>query len=298
MPFFNVSGNLLVYRDSYQSTMITTRRNTNDSVPTVNYSVVTTNITYFNQFYNCTLSTLKFDMNCVRNNYYQAPVSSNQIYVNDYIKSYGFMTFQIMGFIFAIAHLLLKGLQIAKLDLSRTMHDAENNKNNKHSKVLSYIYTKMGLASLFSIHYLLYGSLYHMQLSPCLEKPLLPSVDKLFNGWTSSFLLLYSWQYLGFLIAYVWIIYFTCYMKNKDLPNFVWIILLILYIAGIGTRGMGGFVSSKSSYDTAVSIFGVCGELLELLSMAVCAIIDAIFWRAIRGKRKVSAALKSRVILM
>jgi hypothetical protein len=84
-------------------------------------------------------------------------------------------------------------------------------------------------------------------------------------------------------------------MKNKILPKYVWIILLILYVTGVGTRGMGGFVSSKSAYDTLVSLFGVFGELLELLTMAVCAIIDAIFWRAIR---KTKSMKKSRINLM
>lgn len=137
-----------------------------------------------------------------------------------------------------------------------------------------------------------------MGLEPCLKKPLLPSVDRLFNGWAGSFILLYIWQYIGILIAYGWIIYFTCFMKNKHIPNYVWVILLLLYIAGIGTRGMGGFVNSHSSYDTLVSLFGVFGELLEILTMLVCACIDAIFWRCIRKKRKQNNMVKSRVQLM
>lgn len=158
--------------------------------------------------------------------------------------------------------MIMKGLQICRLDLSRVMTSIKATESNKYSKVLSYVFTEFGLASLFSIHYLLYGSLYHMQLSPCLKNPPLPSVDKLFSGATGSFVLLYIWQYIGLLIIYIYTIYFTSYLKNKDVSNYVWIILLILYIAGVCTRGMGGFVGTQSSYDTLVSLFGVCGELL------------------------------------
>lgn len=82
MAFFSICGNLLVYRDFYQSTMVTTRRNPNDYYPTVNYTVVTRNTTYFKSYYNCTLSTLKYDMSCARDNYYQYSNPKDQVYVN------------------------------------------------------------------------------------------------------------------------------------------------------------------------------------------------------------------------
>lgn len=256
--FFRSCGNLLINRAFYQSVAITTRGNANDSVPTVNFSVVTTTPDYFKSFYNHTLSELKVDMNCVRDNYYYQSPYANNTYVSSYIQSSQFVCFEIIGFIFIAIAVVLKGVQVCRLDFSRVMVESKRTDAHKYVKVLSYLYTEMGLASLISIHYLLYGSLYHMVLTPCLQNPALPSVQKLFSGWTGTFVLLYIWQYLGLLIAYIWIIYFTCFLKRKDVPNYVWIILVVLYIAGIGTRGMGGFVSS-TSYDTLVSLLGVCG---------------------------------------
>lgn len=54
MAFFNICGNILVQRNSFQSASILTRRNINDSVPTVNFSVVTTSPTFFTSYYNTT----------------------------------------------------------------------------------------------------------------------------------------------------------------------------------------------------------------------------------------------------
>jgi hypothetical protein len=126
-----------------------------------------------------------------------------------------------------------------------------------------------------------------MLYSPCLTNPPLPSVNKLFSGSTGTFILLYIWQYIGLLIVYIYIIYFTSFLKTKEVSNYIWILLLMLYIAGVGTRGMGGFVGSQTPFDSMVSVFGVCGELLEIITMVICGLIDAIFWRAIRRKKKI-----------
>jgi len=258
MAFFRVCGFLLVNRNFYQAVPITTRANVNDTVPTVNFSVVTTTPSYFSDFYNTTLTELKVNMNCVRDNYYYQSPYANTTYVSSYLSSSQFVCYEIVGFLLVFAALIMKGLQICRLDFSKVMVESKRTDAHKYVKVLSYIYTELALASLISVHYLLYGSLYNFVLTPCLQNPALPSVQKLFSGWIGTFVLLYIWQYIGLLVAYIWIIYFTCFLKRKDVPNYVWIILAILYIAGVGTRGMGGFVST-TSYDTMVSLFGVCG---------------------------------------
>jgi hypothetical protein len=56
MGFFRSCGNLLVNQQLYQAVIVTTRLNINDSVPTVNFSVVTTTPSYFSVFYNHTLN--------------------------------------------------------------------------------------------------------------------------------------------------------------------------------------------------------------------------------------------------
>ena len=293
MAFFRSCGNLLVNRSFYTALPITTRGNATDSVPTINFSVVTTTPSYFATYYNRTLSELKVDMNCVRDNYYYQSPYANTTYVSSYISSTPFVGYEVVGFILIVMALIMKGLQVCRLDFSRVMTDSKRTNAHKYVKVLSFVYTEMAMASLISVHYLLYGSLYHIVLTPCLQNPALPSVQKLFSGWVGTFVLLYISQYIGLLVAYIWVIYFTCFLKRKDAPNYVWIILMILYIAGLGTRGMGGFVSS-TPYDAMVSVFGVCGELLELITIAVCAAVDGIFWRALRRKSKVAESSKNR----
>jgi hypothetical protein len=297
MGFFRSCGNLLVNQNFYQTVMVTTRSNNNDTVPTVNFTVVTTNTSAFNAYYNHTLSELKVDMNCVRDNYYDQGPYSDKTYVSSYIRSSVFMTFEIFGFIIIVLSLMMKAVQICKLDFCRMMTDIKRADVHKYSKVLSFVYTELGFASLISIHYLLYGSLYHMILTPCLKNPPLPSVQKLFSGWVGSFVLLYIWQYIGLLIAYICIIYFTCFQKKKEVANYVWIILLILYLVGVGSRGMGGFVSNLTPYDTMMSLFGVCGELLEITTIVMCSIIDGIFWRVLRRKSKIAEHKKSKIQL-
>lgn len=296
LAFFRQCGGLLVNRNFYQAVPITTRGNATDSVPTVNFSVVTTTPAYFASYYNHTLSELKVDMDCVRDNYYYQSPYANNTYVSSYIASTPFVGFEVVGFVLVVLAIIMKGLQICRLDFSRVMNESKRTDSHKYVKMLSYVYTEMGLASLISVHYLLYGSLYHIVLTPCLKNPALPSVQKLFSGWVGTFVLLYIWQYLGLLVAYIYIIYFTCFLKRKDVPNYVWIVLAVLYIAGIGTRGMGGFVGI-TPYDGMVSVFGVCGELLELITMVACGLIDAIFWRALRRTKRVAEATRSQVQL-
>lgn len=274
---------------------MTTRRNVNDTVPTVNYTIVTMEPSYFTPFYNTTLDTLKVNMNCVRDNYYNSTPYNDIVYVNQYIKSSGFVGFQVFGFFLIIISLILKGIQICKLDFCRTMYEMKKVETNRYSKVLSYVFVELAMASFISVHYLLYGSLYHMVLTPCLKNPPLPSVQRLFSGWVGTFILVYIWQFIGLVIFYVYVVYATFFLKKKEVATWIWILLLLLYIAGLGSRGLGGFVKD-TPYDTVVSLFGVCGELLELFTILVCAMVDGIFWRCFKGKsKKISNRSKIRI---
>jgi hypothetical protein len=46
------------------------RQSPTDIYPNVNFTLVTTKSDFFTNYYNQTLSLLKYDMNCVRDNYY------------------------------------------------------------------------------------------------------------------------------------------------------------------------------------------------------------------------------------
>jgi hypothetical protein len=164
----STSGNLLVNINSYSGYPITMRKYSNDTTPNINFSVVTITPSYFTKYYNQSLSVLKVDMNCARNNYYNPGIYGTQLYVSDYIKTSGFKAYLIFGFLFVIAHLICMSVQICKLDLSKMMCDIKKTEINKYNKILSFIIVEMALSSLTSIHYILYGSMYHMVLQPCL----------------------------------------------------------------------------------------------------------------------------------
>ncbi len=115
--------------------------------------------------------------------------------------------------------------------------------------------------SIISIHYVIYCSIYFIQLTPCLGNPMFYSVQKLFSGWYGTFILMYIWEYLGLLVAYIVIIYFVFFLKKKEIQSYIWILLLLLYIGGLGSRALGGFFKGND-YQIMVSLFGVCGELL------------------------------------
>lgn len=139
MAYFNICGNLLVQRNNFQSVSVLTRQNSNDSMPTVNFTLLSTTPAYFASYYNTTLSTLKTDMNCAKDNFYVGPYG-DQVYLTTFIKSQNFMAFGIIGFVLIVINLSMKALQIARLDLARIMTSIKSNESNKYSKVISYVY--------------------------------------------------------------------------------------------------------------------------------------------------------------
>lgn len=54
------------------------------------------------------------------------------------------------------------------------------------------------------------------------------------------------------IIAYIVVIYLSVKPKIK-LHKYLYVVLLMLYIAGVGVRAMGTFT------DSLTSVFGVCG---------------------------------------
>lgn len=71
------------------------------------------------------------------------------------------------------------------------------------------------------------------------------------------------------IVAYLVVIYMSIKPKVK-LHKYLYVVLLLLYIAGLGVRAMGTFT------DTLTSAFGVCGELLALFVGIFLVIIDMI----------------------
>lgn len=62
-------------------------------------------------------------MNCVRDNFYPIGSSGQQFYVSKYLKSSQFKAYVIIGYIIIIVNLIMKAIQITKLDFPKLMCD-------------------------------------------------------------------------------------------------------------------------------------------------------------------------------
>jgi len=98
---------------------------------------------------------------------------------------------------------------------------------------------------------------------------------------TSSFIWRFIWIYIGIVVAYVLIIYLIV-KPTAGMPKCVYIFLIILYLAGVGARGLGTYILSLQS------VIGACGELLSLLVGLPLIAIDLIFSCKVRRLEKLS----------
>lgn len=133
------------------------------------------------------------------------------------------------------------------------------------------------IVSLTSLHYLIYGGLYHIMLEPCLGKSTLPGLEFLMKNWITSWILRFVWAYLGILIAYGITIFFLI-KPLKKLNKYVYFVFIGLYLFGIGIRGIG------KTYPAHENVFGLCGELLGLLVAVFLFFTDLMFACFIKGK--------------
>jgi uncharacterized phage infection (PIP) family protein YhgE len=89
-------------------------------------------------------------------------------------------------------------------------------------------------------------------LEPCLGKSTLPGLEFLMKSWITSWVPRFIWVYLGIIIAYTIIVYFLI-KPIKNLNKYIYIVMLILYLIGVGLRGIG------KGYPAHQNVFGVCG---------------------------------------
>ena len=96
----------------------------------------------------------------------------------------------------------------------------------------------------------------------------------MFKDWVFSFNIRFIWVYIGLLFSYAVVIYFIL-RPNKQIHIAVKVVLIVLYLTGIGARAMGG--SGGDISGTKESVFGKCGELLVLITGVIFFTIDMIF---------------------
>lgn len=120
-------------------------------------------------FYNCTLPILRDQYKCVLNDY---SVNSN---VTAVIQSSGFVAYEVFGIIFGVAHLIIVCVVIGRLDLCKACSLCDFD-SKKYYPLINYGFVILAILSLTSLHYLIYGGLFHLKLDPCLGKSTLPGL--------------------------------------------------------------------------------------------------------------------------
>lgn len=101
------------------------------------------------------------------------------------------------------------------------------------------MFINLALATQISFIYLLYGSLFHMDLEPCLSKASLTAVEFLLKKWNFSFNIRFIWIYLGLIFSYTVVIFFII-KPQYEVHRFLKVFLIALYLAGTFSRIMGG----------------------------------------------------------
>ena len=156
------------------------------------------------------------------------------------------------GIILVLCNLLFLCLTIAKMDFAK-IYSMTNYEEGNLNPLYHWVLLQLITSSLISFIYLIYGSLFHLNSSSCLGIPPLPSLQYLWKDWVDAFLLRFTWIYFGMLVCYCLTIYFLI-RPMKKLHIAVYVILIVLYLLGVGGRAMGGFVNNSH-----ISVFGVCG---------------------------------------
>lgn len=230
--FFKNTGSLISSRETYEIKVVQIRAFATDSSPNINYTLISTTPSETHKiFYNTTLPVLRDEYRCVLNDY---SVRSN---VNKVIKSSGFVAYEVFGILFAIFHIISMCIVIGRMDLCKAC-SLSDFYQKKFYPLLNYGFIILAIVSLTSLHYLIYGGLYHLRLQPCLGKSNLPGLEFLMKNWVSSWVLRFVWIYIGIMIAYVVMVFFLI-KPNKSLHPYIYIGLLVLYLAGVGVRAIG-----------------------------------------------------------
>lgn len=205
---------------------------------------------------------------CITNKYW---TNSNILNI---IQSSSFGTYQASGILIVILNMLLVLLVLAKLDFPKALSLCQFD-DNFYIPFYSWIIVILGISTLTSLTFSIYGGLFSLQLDPCISWTTFPSLNYIFKQDISTFLLKFVWVFISIAIDYVVIIYFVMRPKNR-VNKYIYAVLLILYLVSLGLRGLASYNSNKES------IFGACGELLLLIIGIPLFIVDLIISCKIR----------------
>lgn len=116
--------------------------------------------------------------------------------------------------------------------------------DNNYVPLYTWLIVNLGVSTLTSMSFILYGGLFELQLDPCISWTNFPSLQLFFRSDSSAFGLRFSWIYIGIIIAWIIIVYLLVKPKNK-LHKYVYGVLLLFYIATIGARSMSAYNGTK-----------------------------------------------------
>ncbi len=170
---------------------------------------------------------------------------------------------------------------IMRFDLCKACH-LTNFDDKKYHPLINYGMIILSIISLTSLHYLIYGGTYHLKLQPCISKTNLPGLEYLLKNLKTSFIVRFIWAYIGIIIAYSTIIFFLLKPLIR-LNKYFYMVWIVLYLMGVGIRGMG------KGYPAYENVFGVCGQLLALLTAVFLFFNDLIFACFVKTENKENA---------
>jgi hypothetical protein len=134
-------------------------------------------------------------------------------------------------------------LVIAKLDFPKAISYCQMDDNN-YVALHTWLIVNLGVSTLTSMVFILYGGLFELQLDPCISWTNFPSLQLLFRGDNSNFALRFSWIYIGMILAWIIMIYLLVKPKNK-LHKYVYGVFLLFYIATMGARSLSAYNGTK-----------------------------------------------------
>lgn len=147
------------------------------------------------------------------------------------------------GIIIVVVNFILLLVALAKLDLPKALSLTQFD-DHFYVPIYSWLLINMAEASLTSCTYLIYGGMFDLQLDPCLSRSNFPSLTFILKRLTASFSWRFVWVYIGIVLAYGLIIYLIIRPKVR-MPQYLYIIWFLLYLAGVGARGLGTYAFSK-----------------------------------------------------
>lgn len=147
---------------------------------------------------------MRDQLNCLSNLYFNPNVGGNVKRINEYLLGGEFIGLVVLGYLLMVGHWVMGYVQYRQLDLA-TIVAGVKVEPMKINGVAKMMMCMLGSVTLVAMHYLMLGSYYHFEVSPCMTNPALPAAKWTFSGRPNYYLLLI----IAILTAYICILYLS-----------------------------------------------------------------------------------------